>query len=309
MDKLNIIFVGNGAFGVPTLKKLYELGHSVQVITNPSQKVRGKIVKSPILEAAEQLSVPIGTRYATVNDYKEDLEMIRPDLIIVASYGCIVEQKILDIPKYGCYNIHASLLPKYRGASCIQSAIANLDNETGVTFIKMDAGLDTGNIIYQDSLLIDDNETFTDIHYQLSKIASFAIEKFLNKIIEGFQGSVQNPNDVTYCKKLTKEDGLIDFNEPANVVYAKIRAYNEFPGSYFYLPDNTTTIKIIKAKYYNIPISPYVIGELVKWKKDIFVNCGELSSLKIEELQLSNSKILKAADFINGYSRYIKYIV
>lgn len=308
MDKLKIIFVGNGAFGVPTLKKLYNLGHNVQVITNPAKKVRGKFIETPVFEAAKQLNVPIGTRYQ-INDYDMTLLMLKPDLIIVASYGYIVEQKILDIPKYGCYNIHASLLPKYRGASCIQSAIANLETHSGVTFIKMDSGLDSGNIIYQHPLLISNKDTFTDMYGQLAKFASFSTETFLNKVITGFQGVEQNPNDATYCKKLTKEDGLIDFNEHAKIIEAKIRAYNEFPGSYFYLPDNTTSIKIIEAEWYGITINNIEIGEMLISNKRLYINCGNKTCLRIDKLQLSGAKIMSDKDFINGYKRYIKYVI
>ena len=304
---MKIVFMGTPDFSVPTLTKLYndseiELGFVVtkkDTKSNRGQKINFSDVKKKALEYKLNILQP--------EKIKEDREVIdkikayNPDFIIVVAYGEILSKEILDIPKFACINGHASLLPKYRGASPIQSAILNGDKITGTTSMLMDVGLDTGDILEQMTIPIDDKETAESLFDKLSTLTADNIYHTI-KSFNDIKPKKQDENDVTKSVILKKEYGRIDFqNESAVEIDRKVRAYNSWPSAYFDIGD--TQYKIWDVTVLNDVIS---LDNAVKFTDNIYiVDCNlyakcKTGMLKINEIQKSGKKRMKSQDFING---------
>jgi methionyl-tRNA formyltransferase len=236
MMKLRIVFLGSPDFALPTLKSLATHFHVVGVITQPDRPAgRGQTMTSPPIKfLAQELGLVVIQPAKLRNpEAWEKLNEWAPDLLVVAAYGQILRQNVLDLPKYGCINVHASLLPRWRGASPIQAAIAAGDHETGVTIMKMDDGIDTGDILSQQKTIINPDDTAITLEKRLAGIGS---ELLIQTLPSYFLGEVrpipQVAESATYASMLKKDDGDLDLTEPVAVLERKVRAFLPWPGTY-----------------------------------------------------------------------------
>lgn len=230
-------------------------------------------------------------------EFLEEISKLNIDFMVVIAYGKILPKSILDIPKYYPINIHASLLPKYRGASPIQFCLLNREKETGVTIMKMDIGMDTGDMLLQRSVEIDSFESYSNLEEKLINLSNKTIAEFFEKFDKNeIIPVVQNHSEATYTKIIEKKDGLIDFNEDITKIYGKICAYSEWPKTYFFIDGKQ--YNIIKAKYELINHSNQNgLIEITKKNMKIYALNG---ILEIEEIQPQAKNVLKISDFFNG---------
>ena len=310
--KIKTIFIGTPDFGVPSLVKLIndENFDIVSVITQEDKKVgRKQKLKAPaIKQTALKYNLPV-LQPKKISDIAEKIKQFAPDLIIVIAYSQIIPKQILDIPKYGVLNIHGSLLPKYRGASCIQAAILNGDKTIGVTIMKMEEGLDTGPILSQTKIKISNIDTTEILFDKLSQLgADILIPVIKNYINNKIKPVAQNNVKSSYVGILKKSDGRIDWNKSAYSQEKFIRAMYPWPGSFGKLKTEDQTIKIINVKHEPILINKHKSGTIFLDNNKLFIQCAK-DSLEIKNLQLPGKKIMTAQEFINGYSKYIGKIL
>src|SRR5277367_5093047 len=276
---MKIVFMGTAELSCASLEKLAEKFSVIAVVTQPD-KPKGRDLKlqcSPVKILAQKLNLPI-LQPAKARDEKfiSELRELKPDLIVVVAYGQILPQTILDLPKFGCLNVHTSLLPKYRGASPIQSAILNGEIETGVTIMKMDAGLDTGEIISQacTSILPEDNSQ--TLHDRLAQLGAELLVATISGYVAGkILPRPQPAEGASYSAKIKKEDGKIDWNEPAEKILNRLRAFTPWPGAFTFLKTEAKPqlLKIWKAK---ILERSGAAGEILSADKNgIVVGCGK----------------------------------
>lgn len=290
--------MGTPQFAVPALGSLINSSNHqvVAVFTQePKSQDRGLRTKaSPVHELAQTHKVPVYTP-RTLKDLATDLliKSIEADVIVVAAYGFIVPKNILEAKRYGCINIHPSLLPKYRGAAPLQRTIINGEIKTGVCIMQMDEGLDTGDIMLQEEFLIDQRTAFHALHDKCALLGAKMLIDTLDQI-ESLPKIKQNNDNVTYAHKLSKEEGKIDWNQSAYQIDCKIRGMNPWPGTYFYYNDKT--IKIIEADYKESD-SAEPVGSVIS--DELEVSCGS-GILIIKKLQQSNKNPLFTAEFLRG---------
>src|SRR6266849_1453496 len=253
---MRIIFIGTGEIGAPTLQALQKSEHEiVAVVTQPDKPVGRdqRIEASPIKKAGAQMKMLI-LQPTRIKDRQaiEQIRALRPDVIVVIAYGQILPRAVLEIPKIACLNLHASLLPRWRGAAPIQAAIAAGDSETGITVMYMDEGLDTGDILLQRKIDILPTDTGGSLHDRLAQIAPEALLEALKLLAQGNAPRFPQDNALAiYAPKLSRENGRIDWTEPADVVDRKIRAYNPWPGAFAILTDRAgreLKLKILNAQ-------------------------------------------------------------
>ena len=298
---MKIVFMGTPALAAKSLKALIDAGHEIAlVITQPDRRGnRNKMILSPVKELALEngLEVAQPQRLKKEPEYAEMLKKIAPDAIIVAAFGQIIPQEILAIPKYGCINVHGSLLPALRGASPMQAAILEGLDESGITIMKMDAGLDTGDMISKVVCDIKDKD-INEVSEILADAGAKLLVETLPEIEEGTAVyEKQDERLATYAKMISKSDGFTDFNEPADYIERKIRAYADWPTCYSYL--DGAQVKFFKAEALPDEASGE-IGSICEIGKDYYsVKCSE-GVLKIYEQQLSGKKRMSAGDFMRG---------
>ncbi len=297
--------MGTAELSCASLQKLAENYSVVAVVTQPD-KPRGRELKlqfSPVKTLAEELKLPVlQPLKARDETFIAELRGLKPDLIVVVAYGQILPQSILDLPKFGCVNVHTSLLPKYRGASPIQSAILNGDAQTGVTIMKMDVGLDTGGIISQARTPILKEDNSQTLHDRLAQIGADLLVKTIPDYVEGkILPKPQPVEGASYAAKIKKEDGRIDWSEPAEKILNRLRAFTPWPGAFTLLhaEPKPLFLKIWKAE---------VVGNngqtgtvLSADKNGIVVACGK-GALRILELQREGGRKLSAQEFLAGHS-------
>jgi len=294
----NIVFMGTSSFAVPILKSLYQNGYSVScVYTQPPKKSnRGqRLNKSPINLISETLNLKIRTPERLKNNIEEEkfLKKIKPDLSIVVSYGQLIPKNLLEIPKYGFLNVHASLLPKWRGAAPIQRAIMNLENKTGITFMKLNENLDEGPIISKYDFKISENMNAQELSENL---ATFASQKIIDDLDNIFDGNIELANQdnskATYAKKIDKSEGKINWNENAEQIMGKINGLYPFPGAWFLF--NGERYKILKAEV------SHAKGEKGMILSDNFeIGCNN-KSIKILSIQREGKKVQNIKEFVLG---------
>ena len=290
--------MGTSQFGVPALKSLISKHQVVAVFTQaPKSKGRGlKLATSPIHDIAAESNIAVLTP-ATLRtaDAFALIESIEADLIVVCSYGFIIPKNILGSKKYGCLNIHPSLLPKYRGAAPLQRAIINGDEKTAVCIMQMDEGLDTGSVLLQEELSIPDSMSVQELHDKCAEIGG----KLLLDVLEGIDNIIpikQSEEGASYAHKLSKEEARIDWNMTAKQINCKIRGMLIWPGSYFVYQG--IEIKVLKAKVIELEHN-YVPGTVVNDRLQIA--CGK-NILDVQELQKAGSKPLKSDEFLRGFA-------
>ena len=301
MNNLKVVFMGTPEYSVPVLEQLINNCKVIGVVTQPDKEVgRGKNIEySPIKKLAIENNIKVLQPVKIRNDFNCVLEL-NPDIIITCAYGQIIPKEILDYPKYGCINVHASLLPKYRGGAPIHRAIMNGEKESGITIMYMAEGMDDGDIISQEKVEIGCNETVGELHDKLSKLGSELLIKTLPKIINGTNDRIkQNENEVTFAKIIKKEDEIIDFNQDALKVHNKIRGLSPFPGAYSIL-DNKR-VKIYKSRIEK-DNSNFLPGTIIEVKNGIKVKTLT-DSIVIEELKFEGKKEMTAKEFLNGVKK------
>jgi methionyl-tRNA formyltransferase len=294
---LKILFMGTPNFAVPILKAIHSSNHTVlEVYTQPpNRKNRGqKIGFSPIHEYSNEMNIPV--RHPAILDTQEELEhmkKIEPNIVIVVAYGKILPTKFLNLQNIMFINVHASLLPKWRGAAPIQRAIMNCDSETGITIMKVEPKLDTGPILMKSKIKISKEINHEELSIKMSKLGAKLILEALEVIENGKAKYIpQNDKDATYAKKIEKVESKINWNLEARVIVAKINALYPNPGSWFELKG--TRIKVIKAvevKAKGIP------GEIIN--KDFIIACSH-NAVQILELKKEGKQIISVADFLRG---------
>jgi methionyl-tRNA formyltransferase len=308
--KIRVIFMGTPEFALLGLRRLIAVPDFdiVGVYTQPDKPVgrRQELTASPVKELALKHNIKV-FQPAKINLEMENIKNLKPDLIIVIAYGKIIPQAILDIPTKGCINIHASLLPKYRGAACLNAPILNGDAETGVTIMKMEAGLDTGPILRQAKIKLNGAENLEDVHDRLAELGAEILIPTLTDFIDGkIQPQIQDDAQASYVKTIDKEDGKIIWGKTAMEIERMIRAYNPWPGTYGEIDGQT--LKIITVDQKILSINNYPAGTLFLEDKKLAIQCGQ-GALNILKLQLAGKKIMTAAEFINGNRNLIDKIL
>jgi methionyl-tRNA formyltransferase len=232
-----LVFMGSPDFAVPSLRRLAEVYPIIGVVTQPDRESgRGRmLVAPPVKKAALELGVPVmQPDKLRAPEAMAQLQEWAPDLIVVAAYGQILRPAVLDLPRFGCVNVHGSLLPRWRGAAPIQAAILAGDGETGITIMKMDAGVDTGPMLSQRSIPIEPNDTAGKVFEKMSELGAELLVETLPGYLDGsIQPRPQPEEDATYAPMLKKENGLLDFTRPAEELSRRVRAFNPWPGAYF----------------------------------------------------------------------------
>ena len=301
LKDLKVVFMGTPDFCVPILESLIENCNVIGVVTQPDKEVgRKKEIKfSPIKEVALKNNLNIFQPIKIKTNYQDILDL-NPDIIITCAYGQIIPKAILDYPKYGCINVHASLLPKLRGGAPIHHAIIDGYNETGITIMYMDEGMDSGDIIEQSVTKIEDFDTVETLHDRLSLMGKNLLIKTLPSIIDGTNKRIkQDEKDVTFGYNIKREEELIDFNKTSREVFNHIRGLNPFPGGYFTL--NKKTVKVYKVNEINDnKYQDKENGEIVKIDKESFYIKVIDGLIQVLEIKFEGKKKMKVQDFLNG---------
>lgn len=307
MSPLKIIFAGTPDFAASALSALINTEHEiVAVYTQPDRPAgRGrKLRASPVKEVALENNIPV-LQPENLKDAQtqEELRAFHADVMVVAAYGLILPQAVLDIPRLGCLNIHASLLPRWRGAAPIQRAIAAGDQESGITIMQMNAGLDTGDILQVASCPITAQDCGGDLHDRLAKLGAREIVDVLNNLTsEKIKPTAQIDSLATYAHKLDKKEAIINWQNSASDIERLIRAFNPWPVAFTYIDDKTLRIWQAKVLSEN---SDATAGTVIACdKKGIDISCGE-GTLRILKLQPSGSKAMDVASFMNGHAKQL----
>ncbi|HUT21891.1 MAG TPA: methionyl-tRNA formyltransferase [Candidatus Bipolaricaulota bacterium] len=304
MNNIKVIFFGTPDFAIPTLRALAENFSIEAVVTQPDKpKGRNKILSaSPIKEYAQARDFLILQPEKLDKNFIDELKKIQPDLGVVVAFGKILPKEILDLPKHGCLNIHASLLPKYRGAAPIQAALLNGDKETGVTIMKMDAGLDTGDIISQNKSQIKKSDNFQTLHDRLSVLGAELMSKTISNYLSGqINPQKQDDSAASYFPTITKGQGRIVWQSSAEHIFNQIRAFTPWPGAFTFFNDKK--LDILSADVAECGEAKPV-GSVFKHDDRILVQC-ENGCLEIKKVKLEGKKEVGANDFINGHPEFI----
>jgi methionyl-tRNA formyltransferase len=312
---MRIIFIGTGEIGVPTLQALLKSEHEiVGVVTQPDKPVgRAQLVEPSPIKKTLMSSAPGGRALpipvlqpARIKERQaiEEIRALMPGVIVVMAYGQILPRDVLDIPKIACLNLHASLLPRWRGAAPIQAAIAAGDRQTGITVMHMDEGLDTGDILLQRQIDIRPNDTGESLHDRLAQIAPEALLHSLRFLVE--RGAPRVPQDnslATYAPKLKREDGKIDWSEAAEMIERKIRAFNPWPGAFMTISiDGERNLKIFSATVVDLAGTR---GEILRSQNELIVAAGK-GALSLREVQLEGKRRMNASEFLRGYAASLR---
>ena len=301
-QSLNLVFCGTPRFAVPTLEKLVRADFRVHLVVTQPDRPKGRgleLVASPVKESALKLNLPITQpdRIKTNDEFRAQLTALKPDAIIVVGYGRIIPQWMLDLPPLGNINLHASLLPKYRGAAPIQWAIANGETVTGVTTMRIDAGLDTGDILLWHEDSIAPFDTAETVAPRLAAMGARLMVETLQRLQAGsIQPRPQDHTQASLAPILKKEDGLIDFSRSAAEISNRIRGFQPWPGGYTKFRGKN--LQIVQAHPADDVLPP---AELFARHNRLLVGCGHQTSLELLEVQLEGKKRVPARDFIHGY--------
>jgi methionyl-tRNA formyltransferase len=302
-QSLNLVFCGTPRFAVPTLEKIVEAGHHIHLVVTQPDRPKGRgleLIASPVKQSALRLNLPINQpeRIKSNEEFRAQLTAINPDAIIVVGYGRIIPQWMLDLAPLGNINLHASLLPKYRGAAPIQWAIANGETVTGNTTMRIDAGLDTGDILLQQELAIAPDDTSETLAPRLAAMGADLMVETLRSLQAGkITPRAQDNARATLAPILKKEDGQIDFARAASEILNRMRGFQPWPGAHTkFRGKNLQILKAHSSSSENLPV-----GELRANDDQLFVGCGQHTSLELIELQLEGKKRTSARDFLHGY--------
>jgi methionyl-tRNA formyltransferase len=298
----NLVFCGTPAFAVPTLEKLVEAGFAVPLVVTQPDRPKGRgmeLALSPVKQRALQLGLQVSQPDKIKNneEFRGQLARIAPKAIIVVGYGRIIPQWMIDLPPLGNLNLHASLLPKYRGAAPIQWAIARGETVSGVTTMRIDAGLDTGDILLQKEIPISPQDTAVTLAPRMAAIGADLMVETLRGLQAGtVRARPQDNTRATLAPILKKEDGQIDFQRTAHEVLNRLRGFQPWPGAYASFRGKN--LQIWAAQPAERAVSP---AEIVVANGLLIVGCGSGSALQLLEVQLEGKKRMPAADFVHGH--------
>lgn len=299
---MRLVFAGTPDFAATALRALLGTHHTIVGVYSQPDRPAGrgrKLQPSPVKQTALDNGIPVfQPESLKTPDAQQELADLRPDVMIVAAYGLILPQAVLEIPTHGCLNIHASLLPRWRGAAPIQRAIAAGDAETGITIMQMDKGLDTGAMLLKSQTAINARDTGGSLHDRLADMGGTAILEALNLLENGeLQGKAQNDELACYAHKLSKEEGHIDWSQGAPAIERLIRAFNPWPGTYTDLEQQRLRIHEATATEAH---SQKPAGTVIQREREgIDIACGT-GTLRITRLQLPGSRAQSVNDLING---------
>lgn len=297
---MKIVFAGTPEFAAVALDAIIGAGHTViAAYTQPDRPAgRGKkLMASPVKQRATAYKIPI---YQPLNfkepEACESLLALQPDLMIVAAYGLILPQNVLNIPTFGCINIHASLLPRWRGAAPIQRAIQAGDTETGITIMQMDIGLDTGDMLIKQTCAIDADDNAGILHDRLAEMGGKAILEFLDRRT-GLIAKRQNNQLATYAHKLSKREAQVNWQLDAESIVRSVRAFNPWPVAFTETPQGR--VRILEAERAETSDASIPGTIIEKSKRGIYIACGK-NSIRINRLQIPGGKPIDVSDFVNG---------
>ena len=296
MKNYRILFMGTAPFAVPSLKKIVSSNnHLVGVYTSPAKKAnRGmKLSISPVAEFAEAKNIEISSPPSiSSSEELKKLQEMNLDMIIVVAYGLILPEEVINLPKFGCFNVHASLLPRWRGAAPIQRAMIEGDQTTGVTIMKMDKGLDTGDIGLQKEIKIE-QQNYSELEKELANEGAELLINFIDRLDGSIQFAKQDDTQACYAKKIQKQEALIDWTENAEKINRRINAYNPSPCAWFSL--NNKRIKILKAEVIHEK------GEAGKiMNEEFLIGCG-INSIRPLLLRVEGKQDCTINDFLLGH--------
>lgn len=305
---MNIVFMGTPDFSAAILKRILQDGHTVSGVFTQADKPKGRhmvLTPSPVKVFAQEHDIPVAQPLSL--KHGEAMEALRewnPDLIVAAAYGMLLKKDVLSFPKYGCINVHASLLPKYRGAAPINAAILNGEKETGVTTMQMDEGLDTGCMLLSQSTAIGENETAGELFERLAVLGGDVLSETIEQVQNGTLHPVpQNEADMTYAPMLSKKDSPIDWSQSAQEIHDQVRGLSPWPTASTVL--NGAVLKIHRAALAGIPSGSCTeakAGKAICRNDVLYVCCGDGKVLALLEVQLQGSRRMAIADFLRGHS-------
>ena len=302
---MKIVYMGTPDFAVAPLEALLAAGHTVTaVVTQPDKpKGRGKALQpTPVKEEAMRYGIPVyQPKKVREEEFQVVLRELNPDLIVVVAFGQLIPKSILELPRYGCVNVHASLLPKYRGAAPIQWAVINGEKESGVTIMKMDEGLDTGDMIAKTVVPLAADETGGSLFDKLSQVGAQLLLDTIPALEEGTVVCEKQPEEspTPYAAMLNKKMGLIDWSQDASVIECLVRGLNPWPSAYTYLKGKTLKIwqaKVVEKQHEEEP------GTIIEVDKKHLVVACKTNALLIERLQLEGKKQMETEAFLRGYA-------
>ena len=302
LSKPRIVYAGTPDFAVPALRALLEAGANVvAVYTQPDRPAgRGrKLTASPVKQTALDAGVPVFQPASLRNaEAQAELAALAPDLMVVAAYGLLLPKIVLDMPTHGCVNLHASLLPRWRGAAPIQRAIESGDTQTGITLMQMDVGLDTGDMLAKSVCPITPDDSAQSLHDRLAQMGAALLMQHLPALLQGaLRGEVQDEALVTYAKKLDKAEALLDWSLPAALLARRVMAFNPWPVAETYWQGETLRIWRAQAIDQTIEATPGCVLATSREGVDVATGCGVL---RVQQLQRPGGKPLMAADFLNA---------
>jgi len=299
----NVVFMGSPDFAVPTLRALAAYYEVIGVVTQPDRESgRGRTIKSPPIKMlADELKLDLIQKKLRAPEAINQLRLWNPDLIVVAAFGQILKPDVLDLPPYGCINVHASLLPRWRGAAPIQAAILAGDSQTGVTIMKMDPGVDTGAIIRQRAIQISDDDTAGSLSERLSQLGADLLIETLPGYLSGLiKPQPQDENQATYAPMLKKEHGLLDFTKSVEELARRVRAFNLWPGAY--MDFNGMMLKIHRA---HVEMGMASEGQRLIYQSRPAVGArGGL--LILDEVQPAGKRLMSGKAFLSGARNWEK---
>ncbi len=300
---MKIVYMGTPDFAVGALEALIAAGHEITAVVTQQDKPKGRgkeVQFTPVKECALKHNIPVlQPERIKRPEEVEKLKQYEADVYVVAAFGQIVSKEILELPAYGCLNIHASLLPKYRGASPIQQAVIDGEEITGITIQQMDVGIDTGAILYQKEIPLAPKETGESLFDKLAKLGAEAIVEALDLLVQGkIEPRMQEEDKATHVKMISKSQGLIDWSQDAVTIERLVRGLNSWPSAYSYL--NGKQVKIWDAEVLPQQKGSSVLGSIYEVGKDfISVQTGN-GGLQITQLQLEGKKRMSTHDFLLG---------
>ena len=299
---MELIFLGTPSFAVPTLEAIVSAGHNVLAVYTQPDRPKGRggqVTASPVKETALRLGIPVHQPERIRRpEFVEQLRALKPEAMVIVGYGQIIPQSIIDIPPRGIINVHASLLPKYRGAAPIQWAIANGETRTGITTMQIDAGLDTGNMLLKWETEIGPEETALDLTPRLARAGADLLVKTLDGLDRGtITPEPQENSQATLAPILKKEDGRVDWNWPARKIVNRARGFLPWPGAYSFFRGQMFHIWKARLSTETVAGQP---GLLVPGKKTLLIVCGEGTALEPLEVQIEGRKRMPVESFLNG---------
>ncbi len=303
---MKAVFMGTPDFAVPTLQKMIDMGIEITAVVTQPDKAKGrgkKVIYSPVKECALAHDLPVyqPVRIRKEPEFIQTLRDMQPDVIVVVAFGQILPKEILDIPRLGCVNVHASLLPKFRGAAPIQWSIIDGEEVTGVTTMLMDVGLDTGDMLLKTEIPVDPKETGGSLHDKLAAVGGELLEKTLIGLEAGTIVPEKQDDSQAgeYARMLDKELGHIDFNQPAVVIERLIRGLNPWPSAYTYIDGKT--LKIWEAEVLDRNYG-CEYGEVAEVTRNCLIIQTGIGALSVKSVQLQGKKRMDIAAFLNGYT-------